>query len=173
MSEHAATEQAHGDGHGHDDHSHEAHYIRIWKLLCVLLVISVIGPELGIQVVTLITAFGIALVKAYYVVKHFMHIDVEKPFIHYLMVVSLMLMVLFFTAVAPDVMNHEGSNWENVDAQAEVNRRLEGHMNEADATVIKYNEGVLHDPMGLWDSEAEEAQAPYNETVKEEGGAHH
>jgi len=171
MSEHAANDAAHGDEHGHENHDKE--YIRIWKWLVVLLIISVIGPELGIQVVTLLTAFGIALVKAYMVVKHFMHVDLEKPYIHYLMVVSLMLMVLFFTAVAPDVMNHEGSNWVNVTAEAEVNSRIEAHMSEADATTVKYNYGVLHDPVGLWNQEDPSATAPFEETVKEEGGASH
>ena len=174
MSEQAATEHAHGDGHGHDDHNHDAEYIRIWKILCVLLVISVVGPELGIQVVTLITAFGIALVKAYMVCKHFMHVDVEKPYIHYLMVVSLMLMVLFFTAIAPDVMNHEGTNWENKAAQAEVSDRIYSHMDEQDSTRVKYNHaygGVVHDPAQLWDPEA--GAAPFEETAPAEGGAAH
>jgi len=38
----------------------------------------------GIKVVTLITAFGIALVKAYLVAKNFMHINVERRFIPYI-----------------------------------------------------------------------------------------
>ena len=35
----------------------------------------------GIQGVTLITAFGIAIVKAYLVAKNFMHINVEPRFV--------------------------------------------------------------------------------------------
>jgi caa(3)-type oxidase subunit IV len=170
MSDNAATEAAHGDEQGHGD-SHDQHYIRIWKWLVVLLIISIVGPELGIQVVTLITAFGIALVKAYMVCKHFMHVDMEKPYIHYLMVVSLMLMVLFFTAVAPDVMNHEGSNWQNEAAAKEVNTRIESKLGEADHTRVKYNHGVLHDPGALWGQEGFEG---YQETAPQEGGgAHH
>ena len=171
MSDHAATEAAHGDSHGHDD-SHDKFYIKIWKWLVVLLIISVIGPELGIQVVTLITAFGIALVKAYMVCKHFMHVDVEKPYIHYLMVVSLMLMVLFFTAVAPDVMNHEGNNWTNDWAEQEVNSRIQAKMSETHATTVSYGNGVLHDPSQLWGAEVED---PFKPEAPAEGAedAHH
>ena len=168
MSEHTASEAAHGEGHDHHE-NHDAHYIRIWKWLVVLLVISVIGPELGIQVVTLLTAFGIALVKAYMVCKYFMHVDMEKPYIHYLMVVSLMLMVLFFTAVAPDVMNHEGSNWQNDAAETEVNARIEAKLNEVDNTRVKYHNGVLHEPGALWGQEGFQG---FEETVEQEGGGH-
>jgi len=167
MSEHSATE------HAHDDHNHDAEYIRIWKWLCVLLVISVLGPEIGILWITLLTAFGIALVKAYMVCKHFMHVDMEKPYIHYLMIVSLMLMVLFFTATSPDVMKHEGMNWVNVDAAKEVNARIEAHQKETGATVVNYNEGVLHDPSALWGQE--DGFQGYPEAVEEQGDgdAHH
>ena len=40
--------------------------------------VSVVGPMLGIRAVTLITAFGIALVKAYLVAKNFMHLNVAE-----------------------------------------------------------------------------------------------
>jgi 4-alpha-glucanotransferase len=36
----------------------------------------------------------------------------------------LMLMLLFFAGVSPDVMKHKGQNWENVAAEAEVERAL-------------------------------------------------
>ena len=98
------------------DHAgaHPAHrnYVKIWGILLVLLVISVVGPFAGIRLVTLITAFGIALVKAYMVAKNFMHLDVEKPIIRWLMAVALILMVLLFSGLSPDVMKHHGRNWQ-------------------------------------------------------------
>jgi caa(3)-type oxidase subunit IV len=102
MSDSAAAEHAH-----HDD----SHYWKIWAILCVMLVISVIGPELGIRAVTLITAFGIAIVKAYMVAKNFMHLNIEKQYVVYLLLTMLVFMLLFFAAVAPDVMKWEGDNW--------------------------------------------------------------
>lgn len=118
------ADAAHNDDHGHA-HVHEpSHYVRIWGILLGLLVISFVGPWLGHPYVTLITAFGIAFVKAWLVIKEFMHLDVEKPIVHYFLITSVVFMVLFFAGVAPDVMNHEGTNWENLAAKAEIERAL-------------------------------------------------
>ena len=93
---------------GHDDHPS---YVKIWAILLVLLAISVLGPMLEIQVVTLITAFGIALVKAYLVARNFMHVNLQPRYVTYALVVSLAFIVLLFAGVAPDVMQDEGQGW--------------------------------------------------------------
>jgi len=97
------------------ENAHDSHYIKIWAILVVLLVLSVIGPFVGdatgIQVITLVTAFGIAFVKAYMVAKNFMHLNVERRVVHYFLSTCLVFVVLFFSATAPDVMKQEGSNW--------------------------------------------------------------
>jgi caa(3)-type oxidase subunit IV len=100
MSDHAAA--AH-----HDD----SHYWKIWGILCGLLLVSVVGPMLEIRVVTLITAFGVAIVKAYMVAKNFMHLNIESRWVVYLLITMLIFMLLFFAGVAPDVMKWEGDNW--------------------------------------------------------------
>ena len=105
---HAAGHAA-GHGAGHGTHRN---YLKIWGILMVLLIISVAGPFAGIRLVTLITAFGVALVKAYMVAKNFMHLDVEKPIIQWLMAVALLLMVLMFSGLSPDVMRDNGRNWQ-------------------------------------------------------------
>ena len=105
----AGLEAAHAGGHG--GHGTHRNYIKIWAILMALLIVSVAGPFVGIRLVTLITAFGIALVKAYMVAKNFMHLDVEKPIIQWLMVVALILMVLMFSGLSPDVMKERGRNW--------------------------------------------------------------
>jgi caa(3)-type oxidase subunit IV len=91
---------------------HHPNYVKIWAILLVLLVISVLGPELGIRSVTLFTAFGIAIIKAYMVAKNFMHVNLEPRFITYLLMTGVLFMVLFFAGAAPDVMKAEGTNWE-------------------------------------------------------------
>ncbi len=116
MSEHAATPAA---GHAADSHHEHPNYVRIWMILLVLLVISIIGPMFEIKVLTLITAFGIAVIKAFLVAKHFMHLNVQRPYVIHLLVLSVALMVLLFGAVAPDVMKHEGRNWTNDAAAAQ------------------------------------------------------
>ncbi len=95
-----------------EEHVHHPNYTRIYVILLVLLVISVLGPMLEIRIITLLTAFGIAVVKAYLVVKNFMHIDIAKRYIAYLGATSLVFMLLFFAGAAPDVMKPDGSNWE-------------------------------------------------------------
>ena len=87
-------------------------YVKIWAILLVLLAVSVAGPLLEIQWVTRITAFGIACVKAYLVAKNFMHLNLEPRYIVYLLCTMLVFLLLFFSAVAPDVMKFEGTNWK-------------------------------------------------------------
>ena len=131
MSEHAHAEHgAHGP----------KFYVKIWAILLVLLTISLIGPVVGealsMQWITLITAFGIAFVKAWLVAKNFMHVNVEPKFVLCLMATCLAFMLLFFAGAAPDIMKHDGMHWENVAAKASVERGLAameegGHHEEA------------------------------------------
>ena len=60
---------------------------------------------------TLLTAFGIAGVKAYMVAKHFMHVNHVPRFIPYLMITCLVFMLLFVAGTAPDVYRDSGDNW--------------------------------------------------------------
>ncbi len=125
----ASTQQegAETGGEHHDD-AHHVHppsfYFRIYLLLLVLLAISFVGPWVGdalnLKIITYFTAFGIAVVKAYYVMKYFMHLDVEKPFVHYFLATSVVFMGLMFAGISPDVMNHEGTNWQNLAAKESV-----------------------------------------------------
>ena len=59
----------------------------------------------------LIAAFGVAIVKAYLVAKNFMHVNVEKRWVPYLLIVCLLFIAILFAGVAPDVMKHSGENW--------------------------------------------------------------
>ncbi len=94
-----------------EQHSHHPNYVKIWAILLVLLMVSVIGPMFEIRVVTLITAFGVACVKAYLVAKNFMHIGGAARYVTYLVATCLMFMLLFFAGTAPDVMKADGMNW--------------------------------------------------------------
>lgn len=105
-----------------------SHYKKIYYILLVLLAISITGPMIGekmnMQWLTLVTAFGIAFIKAFLVIKHFMHLTIEKTYIQYMLVTCLLMMALFFAGTAPDVMNHEGQNWTNDAAKKEVHDKL-------------------------------------------------
>jgi len=108
------ADHAHADSDEHVEHATHAHpnYVKVWALLIVLLGVSVVGPMFGIKAVTIATAFGVACYKAYLVAKNFMHINLEKPFISYLVVTVVVFMLLFFAGTAPDVMKKEGTGWE-------------------------------------------------------------
>lgn len=114
MSEHAAA----------TEHPAHTNYVKIWAILCVLLAISVAGPSLHIKVVTLITAFGIAIIKAYLVATRFMHLNIEKRFVVYILGAMITLMLLMFGGVAPDILKHEGARWSNDAAKAVVEKGL-------------------------------------------------
>ena len=112
MSAHDTTHAApHGSAPGHAG-GHHRNYVKIWGILVVLLVVSVVGPMTGIRVVMLATAFGVAMVKAYIVAKNFMHLDVEKPIVKWLLGIAVVFMVLLYAGVAPDVQKSDGQNWK-------------------------------------------------------------
>jgi caa(3)-type oxidase subunit IV len=123
MSDHSHAEQPAAGATPHLAHD-DKYYVKIWAILCGLLVVSIIGPELGIKVVTMITAFGIAVVKAYLVATRFMHINSEKKIIPYMLGTMLAIMALMIGAMSPDVMKHEGARWENTAAKESVKRGM-------------------------------------------------
>ena len=92
-------------------HAH-ANYVKIYGILIVLAATSVLGPMLGIPTLTLITAFGIALVKATMVAAYFMHLNIERRYIWFLLFIMLAFLFVLFAGVAPDVMKSSGQNWK-------------------------------------------------------------
>ncbi|MDP2956375.1 MAG: c-type cytochrome [Longimicrobiales bacterium] len=148
MSEHSEHE---GEHHG----AHHPNYRKIYFTLLGLLAISVVGPFFGIVWVTLITAFGIALVKANLVVQNFMHLRWEKRIMKWMLATSLMLMVLLFAGVAPDVMRHEGSRWVNNAAMAATERGIEAPHHEGEGA-----SAAEEVPAGGGGAEEEAAAAP-------------
>lgn len=121
-------------------HKHPS-YIKIYIILLALFAVSVAGPEvaeiLGLEGVTrtalvLFTAFGIAIVKAYYVCAYFMHLKFEKIYAPYILLTCLTLVFIFFFGVATDIMKAEGKNWdkpydESIAADEATARGVHGH----------------------------------------------
>lgn len=108
--------------HGHAENPAHTprHYIRVWAWLVVLLVVSFVGPFAGIQWLTLATAFGIAVVKAWMVMKNFMHITEQPRYIGYIIATCLVFMLLFFAGTAGDVMNQRGDQWHKPEVIPQV-----------------------------------------------------
>lgn len=120
------TDPAEAPRAGHSS-AHATNYVKVWALLVGLLVVSVLGPMTGIRVVMLIAAFGVALVKAYIVAKKFMHLDVQRPVVHWALGVALAFMVLLFAGVAPDAMKHDGQHWHKTYVAPAAAGGGEGH----------------------------------------------
>ena len=93
-----------------ETHEHP-NYVKIWYWLLVLLVISVVGPMLEIPAITLITAFGIAIIKSFLVAANYMHLKFEKKIIWFLLIMSVCLLGVFFFGTAPDLMMTDGEQW--------------------------------------------------------------
>ena len=127
-------------GHSEDSGIFGNHYVRVYLLLLVLLAVSIAGPLVGERIdaqveifgrqigvgltLTLITAFGIAVWKAGLVIKHFMHLSIERPIAKIFLAASVLLLALFWGGVAPDVQLHDGRMWENLAAKEAVDRGL-------------------------------------------------
>jgi caa(3)-type oxidase subunit IV len=92
-------------------HVHHPNYVKIWAILVVLLIVSVLGSMSHVREVVLIAAFGVAIVKAYLVAKNFMHVNVEKRWVPYLLIMCLLFIAILFAGVAPDVMKQSGLHW--------------------------------------------------------------
>lgn len=114
---------------------HGPSYMKVYFILLGLFIVSVLGPELADtlfdenqviakKILVLTTAFGIAFVKAYYVIAYFMHLKFEKKYVNYMLATTVMFMLLFFAGIAGDIMNHKGHNWTNIAAAGEVERAL-------------------------------------------------
>ena len=93
--------------------SHHPNYKKIYLILLALLFVSIIGPEIGIKWLTLITAFGIAIIKSYMVCGYFMHLNFEKRYIWQLFLVSLAFIGVLFFGLSADIMKPKGTNWKD------------------------------------------------------------
>jgi caa(3)-type oxidase subunit IV len=107
----APAETAHEATHAHPD------YIKIYLLLIGLFAVSMLGPVFGVPAVTIVLAFGIGICKAGLVVAYFMHLNVEKRYIWFVLVTMLVFMAVLYAGVAPDVMKQGGQNWQHIEAK--------------------------------------------------------
>ena len=148
-------------GHSEDKGFLGNHYVKVYVVLLVLLAVSIAGPLVGERlnrpvdifgmqfslgiVITLITAFGIAVVKAWLVIKNFMHLSIERPIAKIFLAASVLLLALFWGGVAPDVQLHDGRMWENLAAKEAVDRGLaEPEHAEDEHATDEHAEDVAH-----------------------------
>ena len=94
------------------EHAHP-NYVKIWGILLVHLVASVVRPMFEIPALTIVTAFGIALVKAFTVAANFLHLKYEKKYIWYLLVISICFLGVLFFGAGTDIISTEGQQWKD------------------------------------------------------------
>jgi len=89
---------------------HEVNYYRIFALLVVLTIITVLAAfaliwmDIHNEMVKVILALLIASIKASFVCLFFMHLKFEGKLIYLIMIVPLILTVLLVCALIPDIM---------------------------------------------------------------------
>jgi cytochrome c oxidase subunit 4 len=132
MSEHAptahSTDDAHGDGDGHDHGL--AHTTPVWLLVSILavllvltiLTVSVTSFDLGAQG-NLVVAMIIATIKATLVVSFFMHLFWDKKFHLILFLTSVLFMILFLSMAVTDRGEYDKDVEAFRAAQAQLNQK--------------------------------------------------
>ncbi len=86
-----------GEAHGPSN-------VIIWVYLVVLAILSVFVSSVFPAPADTIAVFALAIAKAVLVLLYFMHLRVEKIFIHSLFFIPLLLVVVLYVGLMPDIM---------------------------------------------------------------------
>lgn len=93
------------------EHAPHPAYLLVWAVLVTLFVASVSFNLVTSFVVGVVFAFFIAIIKTLMVAAWFMHLNVEKRWVWLMLLTGLLVVLVFWMGVAPDVMETEGVNW--------------------------------------------------------------
>ena len=86
-----------GEAHGPSN-------VVIWMYLVVLAIVSVFASSVFPAPAGTIAVFVLAIAKAFLVLFYFMHLRVEKIFIHSLFFIPLILVVVLYVGLMPDIL---------------------------------------------------------------------
>lgn len=79
-------------------------YIAIWALLIALLGAGFVVFELHFSKTTaILLIFAIAVVKAYFVVRHYMHLKTVPPMLYAIAGIPVILAIFMVLALMPDI----------------------------------------------------------------------
>ena len=98
----------------HDNHRPNVKlYLIIFGALMVLTVVTVGVSYLHLPKTAAISlGLAIATLKAGLVAAFFMHLNIEKKYVWYILFAMLAMVGMFFFGTAADIMKPTGSNWE-------------------------------------------------------------
>lgn len=93
------------------EHSPHPAYLLIWTILVTLFVASVMFNLVTSFVVGVVFAFFIAIIKTLMVAAWFMHLNIEPRWVWIMLLTALLVVLIMWMGMAPDVMETEGVNW--------------------------------------------------------------
>ena len=99
----------HTNGHS----AHPAYWI-IWSLLVVLFVMSVAFSWVTSVTVGVVFAFFIAIIKALMVSAWFIHLNVEPRWVWSVLLGAVLVVLIMWMGMAPEVMEQSGTNWQKI-----------------------------------------------------------
>ncbi|MBI3126376.1 MAG: cytochrome C oxidase subunit IV family protein [Candidatus Tectomicrobia bacterium] len=87
-----------------EEGAHGSPYLLIWIYLVVLALASVAASLVLPKAAAELTIYLLAVVKAILVALYFMHLKVERFFIHSLTLIPLALVLVLFLGLIPDIV---------------------------------------------------------------------
>jgi caa(3)-type oxidase subunit IV len=84
------------------NNAHARHYFVIWLWLLALVIVSVAAAALLPKLQAMILIFGVAVVKALLVARHYMHLKNEKAIIYAMVLVPLTFVIILLFGLFPD-----------------------------------------------------------------------
>ena len=85
---------------------HERHYLVIWLWLVALVGISAAAASVLPKFQALALIFSSAIVKAFLVARHYMHLKNEKPIYYAMALVPLAFVIILLFSLFPDFVYH-------------------------------------------------------------------
>ena len=85
---------------------HKRHYLVIWIWLVALVGISVAAASVLPKFQALALIFSSAIVKAFLVARHYMHLKNEKPIYYAMALVPLAFVIILLFSLFPDFVYH-------------------------------------------------------------------
>jgi caa(3)-type oxidase subunit IV len=86
--------------------AHSRHYLIVWFWLLALVIFSVAAASVLPKVQAMALIFSIAIIKAFLVARHYMHLKNEKALIYAIALVPLAFVIIFLFGLFPDFVYH-------------------------------------------------------------------
>jgi caa(3)-type oxidase subunit IV len=86
--------------------AHSRHYLIVWFWLLSLVIFSVAAASVLPKVQAMALIFSIAIIKAFLVARHYMHLKNEKALIYAIALVPLAFVLIFLFGLFPDFVYH-------------------------------------------------------------------